>query len=406
VRIVLLNCDVMPNPDYDNMASGLRQRGHTVWLASRDLDGNLQWHDGNQVIAVHPGPIPLSQWQSRLPIFTPLLRRLRFLPIIRHIRRFLRQLDPDIVQIHPPGFHLVTLLPLWMPGRMHFVLDIRQFVSTTPGTRAGWLKKTRKTWAWRLESRFLYDHSCFNDGRTARKLLGERWVQWATAVPVGIHPRFLTTHRPALPRPVTGQPIRFLYVGALTKFRELDLLFLAARQVLSTTADFEMLFVGPDAASGHYHHLVVDLGLEGIVTLQPAIPYDEMPELMARCDVGLAYVPERLPWQLQPTIKVLEYRASGMPILSTAVEGHRGLVQDGVNGLFLRNTVEEWSRGLLKLIMDPAFLAQCHENAQGMRSAFTIADAALAYEQQVYDRLLSASVVQERSVVKPTAGHS
>lgn len=388
MHIALIQFYTEPNPDYDNVASGLRERGHCVWLGSRNQNGDLEWHDGERAIAVQTGPAPLPDSLTQIPLVAPLLRRLQFGRFMLRVRRFLHGVQPDIVQIGPGVSHFQWVVPMFAPRQMRFVLDIRQISLRGRTDRLGrlrdwWVLKSR-----RVLSRSVYDHACFNHVAAAYSILGERWQKWSTVVPVGLSPRFLgVTHKDLAPENPM-RPIRFIYLGALSRFRDLEPLLFASQKVLARTDGFRVVFVGPDRAHGFYQGLVDELGIADVVTLMPPVPYEEVPELLASRDVGLAYVPERQTWHLQPTIKVLEYRAAGLPILSSNVASHREVVEDGINGLLVPNSAEDWATGMMQFINDRAFLRQCRMNASKMRQAVTISEVARMYEQDVYQKLV------------------
>ena len=385
--IALFSFYKAPNPDYQNIATGLQVRGHSVCLGQRNKLDDLDWRGEGSVAAALPGPWRLPEWLLQIPLAALLLRRVRFMPFMLRTRRWLRRLEPDIVQVNPASLHALWILPLFMPRRMHFVLDIRQIGL---GARLGRIGRFRERLALRMRwvlARWFFDHTCFNHTATAQRVLGPHWSRWATVVPVGINPDFLSIQRPQR----TGDadsPLRFVYLGALSRVRELDPLFLAIQKVLRSTRAFRVLFVGPDLAAGHYQKLTDDLCLNGVALLRPPMPHHEIPALLAQCDVGLAYVPDRVTWHLQPTIKVLEYRAAGLPILSTDVDGHREAVEEGVNGLLVRNTVDSLSSAMLRFITDRDFLCQFQQQAANMRQALTIDRVDEMYEQDVYRKLL------------------
>ncbi len=398
MHIVLLNFYPRPNPDYRNTASELRMRGHTVWLGTRNQSGDLEWDDGERVFAVLPGPMRLSDGLLRIPLVGSVLKRILFFGFMLRVRAFLRQATPDIVQLNPSL--LSWVLPMFMPHQMCFILDIKQINVGIRTDLTGRLKDWLLVKARWIGARFFYDHACFDHAGAARKILGERWSEWATVVPVGISPRFLAAELADSTPASSERPVRFIYLGALTRFRELERLLLAAQRVLSTTDEFQIVFVGPDKAQGFYHKLVNDLNLGAVVAMMPPVPYEEIPELLASHDVGLAYVPDRPTWDYQPTIKVLEYRAVGLPILSTDVAAHREIVGEGVNGLLVQNSVESLAEGMLRFINDRDFLRRCRMNARAMRRGVTWSDVARMFEQDVYQELRSKkALVSERQLV-------
>lgn len=385
MHIMLLHYYEAPNPDYSNLASALRSRGHTVWLGARGQHGALQWHDKDGLIALQSGPRRVPGGLARMRVLARILNKLLFLGFILHVRSFVRRAGPDFLQVNPSSLEWVWLLPVLMPRRICFIYNEKQL---NLGMRQGWRGRLKDwqllTGAW-INTRLLFDHACFDHPWTAKRILGERWSQWATAIPVGVDPRFLTLDPARLASHGAKHPVRFVYVGAFTRFRELERLLLAARQVLATTSNFEIWFVGPDKAKGYYQDLVEELDLKAIVSLRPPVPYDQIPDLMADFDVGLAYVPDFL-GRLQPAIKILEYRALGLPIISTDVASHREVVGDGVNGLLVDNSVEGWADAMRRFIEDRSLLRRCSVEAQAMRRGVTWDQVARAHEE-VYRRL-------------------
>jgi len=75
--------------------------------------------------------------------------------------------------------------------------------------------------------------------------------------------------------------------------------------------------------------LVAERGIEGVTFLGP-VPNDEMPDLLARCDLALNPTNvDNMP------ISVLEAYASGLPVVSTNVGGVPYIVTDGETGFLV-----------------------------------------------------------------------
>jgi glycosyltransferase involved in cell wall biosynthesis len=131
------------------------------------------------------------------------------------------------------------------------------------------------------------------------------------------------------------------------------------------------------------------LELDSVVTFEPPVPYDCIPEVVSGYDVALAHVPD-LPadWHYHPTLKVLEYRALGLPIIATDVEPNRKVVEDGANGLLVRNSAASLAEGMLRFVTDREFLEQCQGRAASMRQGTSWRQVAEMYERDVYRQLL------------------
>ena len=375
----------VPNPAYAEIAAALRRRGNVVWLGAPDMNGDLAWHDGERVFTVLPGPRAVPRWLGRLWLTAAIYRRLQYLFFMLRVRGFLREVIPDIAQVNPNLF--AWTLPLLMPSKIHFILDIRQINEGVAGSLIGKLKEHQSIFVARINSRFVYDHVCFCHKGAARRILGKNWSRWGSVVPVGLSERFLTLDH-IEPEPEGSEDrVSFIYLGRLNRIRNLERLLFAIQRVQAETIKFRIDFVGPDTAQGFYHDLVDRLQLTPVVAIKPPVPYEEIPDLLAGYDIGLAYVPDRPTWHYQPTIKALEYRALGLPILSTDVASHREVVEDGVTGLLVRDSVESLAAGLLRFISDHDFLEQCKANAQAVRTGMTWNDVARMYEANVYRKV-------------------
>lgn len=370
-----------PNPVYQEISAALRRRGHIVWVGAPNAAGDLEWRDDATVIATTPGP----GRDGKTKTTSGIARRLAYLAFMRRVRAFLQATKPDIVQVNPSSM-LVWTLPLGMPATTHFVLDIRQINEAVDERLLTKLKEQRDIGIMQMNACFFYEHTCFCHEGAAQKILGSNWRERASIVPVGIDQQFLH-HRGLGGGSQRNDKVRFVYVGTLSRLRNLDQVLSAAKTLRSDTDAFQVDLIGPDVAQGYYQRLVQDWGLQSNVKIAPPVPYRAIPDLLQQYDVGLAYVPDRPTWHYQPAIKVLEYRAIGMPILSTDVTTHRAVVQPEVNGLLVQDTPQSIAAGMKRFVQDRAFLQSCRSNAQTMRQGLLWDDVAGLYED-VYWHLL------------------
>jgi glycosyltransferase involved in cell wall biosynthesis len=214
--------------------------------------------------------------------------------------------------------------------------------------------------------------------------LGPRWAKWATIVPLGVDADFLSASR-AGRSGENSRKVRFIYIGSLSRVRKLDRLLSAAALLKHRSDDFELLLVGPDNADGYYQAEVSRLELEDVVVVLPPVSYSEIPQVVSTADVALAYVPEEpSDWQYQPSLKVLEYHAIGLPIIATDVPPNRHEVCKGVNGLLCRNDPSAWADAMTTFLDNSERLTAFQDRAQSMRRAFSWHNVAEMYERDVY----------------------
>ena len=365
-----------PTPDYDKFAAEMRARGHSVWVGTPNAAGDVEWRDGQGVVAT------VAAGRSSLP--RPLARRLTKIGRFRRVRRFIAQAQPDIVQVN--AFDLYRFLPLLMPRRTRFILDVRQINEQHGAGLFGRARAALQNKARVLYSRLVFDHTTFLHPAGAQHVLGDDWARWATVVPMGVDPQFLTAAAPA--ERAAARPVEFVYVGRLTRRRRLERVLDAATLVRQQTGNFRVRFMGYDASEGFYADAIGRLGLEPLVAISPPIPYEQVPAATVAHDVALALVPEQpADWMYHPTLKILEYRALGLPIIATDFAPNREFVTDGTNGLLVTNTAESIAAAMLRFIREPGFLAHSRAAAQTMRQGLTW-DAVATQYLTLYERLL------------------
>jgi hypothetical protein len=193
-----------PNSGYDKVATVLRGQGHVVWVGGPNAVGDVEWRDGDRIVATQP-----AARRSKLP--RPVAGRLAKLTLYKRVRRFIREAQPDIVQLNT--FDLFRFLPLGMPRSIHFVLDMRQINELHGMGVFGRIKAALSNKSREFFSRSAFDQTTFLHEAGAKKVLGSDWPRWATVVPMGVDPHFLTAERPKPPTGVGDRPVSFVYIG-------------------------------------------------------------------------------------------------------------------------------------------------------------------------------------------------
>jgi len=374
-----------PNPVYQELAAALREGGHTVLVGAPNEVGDLVWDNGQKIVFTQPGPNAANydrpQWAFAL------LERLKYLKFMWHVVRFLQKCRFDVVQVNPTMF--AVILPLLLRRKMLLVQDIRQINEQVDKSLRTRLREKRNIISVQFSAQFVYSHTCFCHQGAAERILGKEWTRKGSVVPVGVDDMFNRFERVEPIKTADTEIVRFIYVGTLDTLRNLERIILAAKKLFISNNAFCIDFVGPDTTDGYYHQLVENLNLGSVVKIKSPIPYAQVPSYLDKYHVGLAYVPDRPTWHYQPTIKALEYRALGLPILSTNVTSHREIVEHEKNGLLIEDSIDGIASALHRFVTDRDFLYRCEQNALEMRQGITWRDVARQYEEKVYRPLLS-----------------
>jgi starch synthase len=170
--------------------------------------------------------------------------------------------------------------------------------------------------------------------------------------------------RPDIERRKLGIPLGrrvVLFSGSFRPWHGADLLVRAAARVLQGPLAEEafFLFVGQGPAWREARRLAAELGVNDKCRFLGAVPYEDMPSHLANADIGVApYQPSRLDqmrlgfyWS---PLKVFEYMAMGLPVVTLDVAPLREIVRPGKEGLlFEEGDAESLCRALVTLLNDP-----------------------------------------------------
>jgi glycosyltransferase involved in cell wall biosynthesis len=133
---------------------------------------------------------------------------------------------------------------------------------------------------------------------------------------------------------LVGERKKVLYAGSLQDLRSL---IAAAEIVVKERPDVSFIILGEGQLRGStakdWAERVRKQGLSPFFHFLGRLPRGEMPEMMAEADVCVESMDDRPYFRAAQPIKVLEYMASGRPVVAPDLTGIRGMVADGRDGL-------------------------------------------------------------------------
>jgi glycosyltransferase involved in cell wall biosynthesis len=151
-----------------------------------------------------------------------------------------------------------------------------------------------------------------------------------------------------------------LFVGHLTKAKNIANLLNAAKIITQRYADARFLVCGEGEEKEKLEHLAQELGIEDNVIFTGQIPYDELPDYYY---VGDIFV---LPSSHESFgLVLLEAGMAGKPVVATDLTGPRDIVVDKVTGFLVPpQRPEALAARISTLIEQPELARQLGENAR------------------------------------------
>ena len=157
------------------------------------------------------------------------------------------------------------------------------------------------------------------------------------------------------PLPIPDDRSVVVFSGSFRPWHGADMLVRCAAKL----PDAFFLFVGDGPRLGEAIALADELGVSERVLFTGAVPYDEVPAYLKWADVGVApYQPARLgPMQLGffwSPLKIFEYMAMGLPVVSLDVAPLREIVRESEGTLVSEGDIDGMAEAIRVLVDDTA----------------------------------------------------
>lgn len=291
----------------------LRRLGMDVTLLAAGQPAGRHSYRGIEVINI---PRPEIYFVSRLVFHLRVL--LYLLPRLSQI---------DFVLFHP--ISAIWLFPLRLAGRDRplLVMDSRDLLDFGTTTLKARLRNALERLTYRLATRLA-------DGQTAitprlAQLVGipprQLWGIW----PSGVNPEAFAVARAERQPPSPSEPLRLVYAGIFLEQRHLLPLARAVRRANDEGMAFRLSLYGDGPQRPALEAYAATTG--DAVRVERPIPYDAIPTMLAAADIGVTSLPspDDVKYEASSPLKLFEYMAAGLPVLSTSNRCHTDVVGAG-----------------------------------------------------------------------------
>lgn len=281
------------------------------------------------------------------------------------VRAILRREKFDIVHLHEP---LAPILPLCVLEFSNSV-NIGTFHASYSHQRLYTLTHPIiKRWQRRL-------HGAIAVSPAARRYVHEAFPGDYEIIPNGIDVDHFADNAVPWPQYQDGKT-NILFVGRLEKRKGLRYLLEAYSKLKWDFPDTRLLVVGPGKPDEGSFEVIGARSLRD-VELIGGVSYGDLPRYYASADIFCSPATGAESFG----IVLLEAMAAGKPLIASDIEGYRGIVSDGEQGMLVRRkNSDELAKALARLIEDPELARKMGSTGREMVERYRWAEVASQVE--------------------------
>jgi glycosyltransferase involved in cell wall biosynthesis len=121
-------------------------------------------------------------------------------------------------------------------------------------------------------------------------------------------------------------PFTVLYHGTIARQRRIDNAVRAMS--LLKDLDIRLVLLGSGDGLDDLRQLACDLGVQGRVSINGPVDYEEVPKWIGRSHAGILPFQDWDGWNVSSPIKLFEYLACGKPVVVTDIPAHRQVLKE------------------------------------------------------------------------------
>lgn len=159
-------------------------------------------------------------------------------------------------------------------------------------------------------------------------------------------------------------PPTLIYVGLLAEGWHVDLVVKALPNIRAEIPDIRLVIVGSGEHMVQLTNLAAAMGLSEIVEFSGKQPNSELWNYFRRADVGVAIFQSRRFNEYACHLKIREYMAAGLPVISSKIGEAQEIITISQAGALVDNSPESIASAAIRLLTDQARYKECSAKAR------------------------------------------
>ena len=154
--------------------------------------------------------------------------------------------------------------------------------------------------------------------------------------------------------PISIKDPIFIYIGAISKIRSIDILIHSMRIVKEKYENAHLYMLGTGDNDSNLKNLAIKLGLEKNITFTGQIPYEKVPEYIEKSHITLCTIAPLYHYKLASPLKLFEYMSCSRPVIANReIPAHIKPITEGKCGILVDFTPESIAAAMIKLFEQP-----------------------------------------------------
>ena len=150
-----------------------------------------------------------------------------------------------------------------------------------------------------------------------------------------------------------------IYVGTLSRGRNLEMLILAFSNVRALRDDLKLLIVGEGDDKENLRRISCELGIDDDVIFTGQASHTDVPRFIAASNIGISPIPPRSFFKISSPIKMFEYMAMAKPVIANEeILEHREVLELSGGGILVQFKPERFADAIIDLLDNPEKAAE------------------------------------------------
>jgi glycosyltransferase involved in cell wall biosynthesis len=158
-------------------------------------------------------------------------------------------------------------------------------------------------------------------------------------------------------------PPTLIYIGGLREAWGIDLVLKALPLIKREIPDIRFIIVGSGEYMGELENLAMRLGLRETVTFCGEQPHDELSKYLRQADVGVATYKVRRFVHYASPLKIREYMAAGLPVITSRIGQAEEIVKASGAGQLVDGSPTSIASAAVKILSDQELCEEYSTNA-------------------------------------------